>query len=309
MTRIDDMRSLLLTTDQLLAGGHTSQAISRGVKSGDLIRLRPGFYVEGAARELMRRDRHLLMIAGADRAGDSTVFSHWSAALVHGLPDWGLPLNKVAILSDSTSSRSRSSRLIRQEMSPLPDDDIVVIDGLKVTSPERTVVDISRTCDLASSVAVADAALFAGLVTSELIGSALDRATGRAGILRARHSLGLIDGASESVAETRSRLIFSAFGLPAPETQVDIFDEDGVFIGRVDFFWPEFGVIGECDGFGKYFDDADPMETRRRLAREKDRDAALMALGYRVLHWRWADLDNPARLAHRVRSVLLATAA
>lgn len=194
-------------------------------------------------------------------------------------------------------------------MSPLPDDDIAVIDGLKVTSPERTVVDISRTCDLASSVAVADAALFADLVTSELIGSALDRATGRAGILRARHSLGLIDGASESVAETRSRLIFSDFGLPEPETQVDIFDKDGVFIGRVDFFWPEFGVIGECDGFGKYFDDADPMETRRRLAREKDRDAALMTLGYRVLHWRWADLDNPARLAHRVRSVLLATAA
>lgn len=309
MTGIDDVRSLLLTTDHLLASGRTPSSIGRDVRSGDLIRLRPGFYVERAARELWRKDRHLLMIAAADRAIDSAVFSHWSAALVHGLPDWGLPLSRVATSGDGNSSRSRRSRLLRHDISPLPADDIIAIDGLEVTSPERTVVDIVRTCDPVAGVAVADAALFADLVTPESMGSALEQAAGRAGIRRARHALRLVDGASESVAETRSRLIFSDFGLPEPETQVDIVDDDGVFIGRVDFFWPEFGVIGECDGFGKYFDDADPMETRRRLAKEKDRDAALMALGYRVLHWRWADLDNPAQLAHRVRSVLLAAAA
>ena len=106
------------------------------------------------------------------------------------------------------------------------------------------------------------------------------------------------------MAETLSRLIFADFGLPAPELQVEIYDDDGNFVARPDFLWREFGLVGECDGFGKYFDGVDMAETRRRLAREKDRDAGLMALGYRVFHWRWKDLENPRLLAERLRRLL-----
>ena len=73
-------------------------------------------------------------------------------------------------------------------------------------------------------------------------------------------------------------------GLPEPETQVDIVDGEGRFIGRVDFLWREFDVIGECDGLCKYLDGADAAEARCRLDVEKDRDARLMALGYRLVH-------------------------
>lgn len=205
--------------------------------------------------------------------------------------------------------RSQTSKLMRRDFGRLEHDEISLVEGLRVTSPARTAVDIARTCDLVPAVAVADAALHGKWTSEWSIDLALDRARGRTGIGTARQVMARADGSSESVAETRSRLIFADFGLPEPERQVDIFDDDGVLVGRVDFLWREFGVIGECDGFGKYLDDAGHAEIRRRLGAEKDRDAALMALGYRVFHWRWADLGRPWLLAHRVRNVLRMAAA
>lgn len=309
MTSLDELRSSILTTDQLISRGHSSHSLGRAVDDGTLVRLRPGFYVDSHARELGRGQRHLLSAIATDSAMDGAVLTHWSAAMAHGLPDWGLPLRKVSVSRQGHASRSRSTRRVRHDLCPLDPDEIVVVDGLSLTSAERTVIDVARTCDPVSSVSVADAALNRGLVTEDSLHDALGRAAGRAGIKRARAAIALSDAASESVAETRSRLYFADFQLPEPETQVDIFDKDGSLIGRVDFLWREFGVIGECDGFGKYFDGADAAETRRRLGAEKDRDALLMALGYRLLHWRWADFDRPWVLAQRIRDVLLAAAA
>lgn len=310
VTDIDELRSLLLTTDQLTARGHHSRSICRAIDRGELVRLRPGYFVEGEVRERGRADRHLLMVLAADRALGSPVFSHWSAALVHGLPSWGLPLRTVAETRSGKPRRSQTSQLMRRDFGRLDQDEISLVDGMRVTSPARTVVDVARTCALEPAVAVADAALHGRRTERSSIDRALDRARGRSGIRAARIVVARADGSSESVAETRSRLIFADFGLPEPERQVDIYDDEGEFVARVDFFWREFGVIGECDGFGKYLEDADYAEIRRRLGAEKDRDAALMALGYRVFHWRWADLGRPRTLVRRLRSVLgLAAAA
>lgn len=267
----DDLLAMLLTTDQLLSRGMTSHTVRGAVESGELIRLRPGFFVDGRARELQRRDRHLLAVLAADIALDAPVFSHSSAALIHGLPDWGLPLRKVTVCEEGPEPRTRSSALTTFRSVP----------------------------ELSGHLMTADAALHNEIVTREALDGALDGAAGRRGIRRARHKMSLVDGRSESVAETLSRLIFRDFGLPEPETQVEIRNPRGVLIARVDFLWSEYGVIGECDGFGKYFDGLTPAETRRRLGKEKDRDAELMALGYRVLHWRWRDLEEPHALATR----------
>ena len=309
MTNIEELRSLLLTTDQLLGRGVSSQGLSRAVASGELIRLRPGFYVEGAARELHRAARHLLSVLATDAALDSPVFSHSSAALIHGLPNWGLPLRVVGVTEQGEISRSRESNRARIYTRLLSRSEVTSINGLLVTTAERTVTDLAMTVRRDAAVVAADAALAGKLLTTDSLDRALELMAGRAGIKRARISLGLVDCRSESVAETRSRLTFADYGLPEPELQVDIYDDDGNWVARVDFLWPEFGLIGECDGFGKYFDGVDMAETRRRLAREKDRDAALIALGYRVFHWRWKDLENPRFLAERIRKLLFAAAA
>ena len=41
-------------------------------------------------------------------------------------------------------------------------------------------------------------------------------------------------------------------GIPQPELQYAVADENGELIGLVDFAWPEFGVIVEFDGKAKY---------------------------------------------------------
>lgn len=309
MTNIEELRSLLLTTDQLLGRGLSSQGLTRSVASGELIRLRPGFYVDGAARELHRDARHLLSVLATDAALDSPVFSHSSAALIHGLPHWGLSLRKVSLTEQGEISRSRVSNRARIHIRPLSQNEVTSIDGLLVTSAERTVTDLAMSVRRDAAVVAADAALAGELVTTDSLDRALEQMAGRSGIKQARKSIELADGDSESVAETRSRLTFADFGLPEPELQADIYDEDGNWVARVDFLWRESGLIGECDGFGKYFDGVDMAETRRRLAREKDRDAALVALGYTVFHWRWNDLENPRFLAERIRKLLRAAAA
>lgn len=309
MTSIDELRSRILTAEGLIAAGHSTQSLARAVTTGELVRLRPGFYVEGSARELERGARHLLSVLATDAALHGPVFTHWSAAMIHSLPDWGLPLRRVAVSRHGHAQRSRTTRLLRHDLCPIAPDEIVNVEGMFVTSADRTIIDIARGCDPVPGVAVADAGLQRELVTEVSLQEALDRASGRAGVRRARTVIGMTDRRSESIAETRSRLYFGEYGLPEPETQVEIFDDNGRFIGRVDFLWRELGVIGECDGFGKYFDGADEMETRRRLGVEKDRDAILTALGYRVIHWRWADFERPWLLAQRIRAVLLAAEA
>lgn len=309
MAEISELRSLLITTTQLLADGMTPQRVSRAVSSRELVRLRPGLYVEGSARGLPREDKHLLNILAADAALGSPVFSHASAALVHGLPSWGLPLAKVTVSANSRNPRTHTTRVMKHHSVVLREDEVTCIGGLRVSSAARTVGDLARTVGRDASVAVADAALIRKLVVPGSLERVLDQSAGLAGVRKARAAMALVDGRSESVAETRSRLTFIDQGLPTPETQVNIFDTHGSRVARVDFLWREFGVIGECDGFGKYFDGADSAELRRRLGREKDRDAELLALGYRVLHWRWADLEQPRFLAERVRRVLYPVAA
>jgi hypothetical protein len=60
-----------------------------------------------------------------------------------------------------------------------------------------------------------------------------------------------MDPLSESVGESRLRVLMHAYGLPAPELQVEIHDADG-FVARVDFFVREYGVVVEFDGMVKY---------------------------------------------------------
>lgn len=309
VTDINGLRSRLLTTQQLLGRGLSSQALSRSVEARELIRIRPGFYVEGDARELPRDARHLLSVLAADTALGCPVFSHSSAAVILGLPSWGLALRRVVVSEDGAKGRTRTTNLTAHRTLRLRRDDVISVDGLRVTKPALTVVDLATSARRDAAVAVADAAVNGGLVSVPALECALEQAVGRMGIKKARAAMVMVDGRSESVAETLSRLSFSDYGLPTPETQANIFDTHGNRIARVDFFWREYGVIGECDGFGKYFDGADSAETRRRLAREKDRDAELMALGYRVVHWRWADLEQPWLLAERIRRVLFPVAA
>jgi hypothetical protein len=106
----------------------------------------------------------------------------------------------------------------------------------------------------------------------------------------------LADPRAESVLESLSRLRIIDSGLPAPEPQVTILDPAGHFCGRVDFYWDEFGVVGEADGMGKY------DEARDSLIEEKKRQGWIEDTGLIVERWGWSDLDPFDRSAYRLRN-------
>ena len=110
---------------------------------------------------------------------------------------------------------------------------------------ERTVLDIAREHGVVAGVVAADCGTArAARPTVSRLETALGHCVRWPGVRAAREAVQRADGRSESPLETRSRLKIADFGLPAPSLQVDLGDALGRFIGRADFYWDEFGVVG-----------------------------------------------------------------
>ncbi|HKE50057.1 MAG TPA: hypothetical protein VKE25_00970, partial [Actinomycetes bacterium] len=119
---------------------------------------------------------------------------------------------------------------------------------------------------------------------------------GRPGEAKARKLIDLAGGRAESPLESHSRAFFLAAGLPMPETQVEIRDDRGRFVARVDFLWREQRTVGEADGRLKY-------SSLEVLYREKQREDRIRELGFEVVRWDTTDLrHSSAGTATRVRA-------
>lgn len=168
----------------------------------------------------------------------------------------------------------------------LPDGHVTEIEGVRVTTPARTVVDLARWVSFRSGVVVADSALQRGVRPADLEQVARDCARWP-GVRKARRVIAFADGRAASPLESISRVLFQDWGLPAPQLQVAVLrDANGKPIYIVDFLWEEFGVVGEADGLLKYDDDPEGLSLRR----EKLRQEALEDLGYVVVRWTWEDV-------------------
>jgi hypothetical protein len=241
--------------------------------------------------------RHLVAVLAAVAASSSeAVVSHVSAAVVHGLPVWGIPLGMVHLTRDRRGGgRSRAGRVLHA--GSIEPDEVIAVDGVPVTTVARTVVDLARTLDFEKAVAVGDTALHLRKTTEAELAEQLARAAGRPGCPAARHIIAFLDGRSESVGESRSRVHLRASGLPMPQVQAKIRTASGSPLGRVDFLWPDVGLVGEFDGMAKYRE----KELRgdrtidEVVMAEKSREDALRAQGLLVVRWTWPDLDQPER--------------
>ncbi|WP_139209732.1 hypothetical protein [Microlunatus flavus] len=218
--------------------------------------------------------------------------SHGSAAVLHGLEVPQVALDTVHLTRDRRGGGQRR-KWLRVHGLPLPQEHVAAVDGVPTTALPRTVVDLACSLPLPDGVAIGDGALRLGLHPADL--SAVLTGVGtRHGVGRARRALELLDGRSESYGESISRVLMLERGLPAPEPQLRVRDARGVVVARVDFAWPSLGVIGEFDGRIKYgLDLAPDQDPAQALWREKLREDRLRDLGWQVVRWVWADLENP----------------
>ncbi|WP_110589712.1 endonuclease domain-containing protein [Microbacterium suaedae] len=221
-----------------------------------------------------------------------------TAALTWDLP-LPLPLARKAESRLCIGVPARENRIrrpgVRGRALQLDSEDVVLRHGIRVTTPERTWVDVSEELSLPRLVAVTDRLLREGVSRRDL-----DRANDRAGRRkpgrqRRERALGLGDARSESPKESQLRVLFHDARLPRPELNVNIHDGSR-FVARVDMLFRREKLVVEYQG--DYHRDA------AQWRRDEMRRAELESLGYRVTYVTEADFDFPERLVARIRRLL-----
>lgn len=254
-----------------------------------LKRVRMGEYVESWRwTQLKAEERHraLVMATARRTRGGKQVWSHQSAGVVWGMPAIGpLPTRVQATMpSDAAGS---SALITRHRVRRMPDG--VEHDGLLVTPPARTVVDIARATSLACALAAADWAVANGLCTLPEMDDEVDAIeVGGRGRRAARLVQLLVDPRAQSPGESLSRARMFELGVAQPDLQVPLEDADGEF-GYADFGWP--GIIGEFDGARKYRATGDAGDTASEeiVIKEKRREDRVRRQGLGVGRWVWSE--------------------
>jgi hypothetical protein len=268
------------TRAQALAAGHHPSKVRTLLRRQEWLDLERGIYVE--ARALQPDDphgEHALRVAARNLAmGGGHAASRRSASLVLGLPLLG-PVPEPAELTRSPRRRGDRSSASSVRVAVLDVDDVVRWRDVEVTAPARLVCDLARTHDQVEALMVADASLRAGLDRSRLVEAAARcaRWTGAAALAEV---LDAADGRVDSPLESLTRWVLRSLDIPAPLSQVDVFHRKR-WLGRVDFAWPELGVVLESDGMSKY--------GKGTLIDEKRRELGLRRAGLEVLRSTWDD--------------------
>ena len=291
-------QSNVFTLDQARLCLVGEKVIARLVRSREWIPQRRGVYINRAELDLCAGKSVQLHAIAVQayllvHSGDLVV-SHASAAALHHLSLLkGYGSQPVVTLH--RPEQTPPSRPGDQLAASVPTDQRSTAYGMTVTTRERTVADLARTSPWEAAVVMADAALRAGVDRDRVLRLLNGPCTRWPGAVQARRVLQFADRRSESALESRGRCWFDVLALPAPEPQVEIYDEQGRFVARVDFLFKEQRTICETDGRGKYLqetDDAKPDRKGDALWVEKVREDRLRALRFEVVRAYWSDGDD-----------------
>ncbi len=287
------------STRQLREQGYAYDELAALIRAGALSRVRRGAYAVSIPESPEDRHRQLIAATLPQLAGDACV-SHQSAAVLHGLPTWSDQLGLVHVTRPRANGGRRRT-VTQVHPGPLAADDVVVLHGLAVTSLARTVADCSRTLSFSRAVAIGDAALRSGMRPEDL-SAQLGRRPGRPGMPQSRRVAAFIDGRSESAGESLSRVLLRRQGLPTPQLQLVVLDRAHLEVARTDFGWEERRTLAEFDGRVKYGRLLRDGETAGDVIyREKVREDMLRDLGWEVVRWVWAELQDPALIVGRLQ--------
>lgn len=227
------------------------------------------------------------------------VISHRSAAEM-----WGLirPAGYVDVSVQPPRAPRAQPPVIIHRVKDLHPELALERDGLRLTDPVRTVIDLGL---VLPTWAVRDA-LSRGITTHlftvgdvQRLRDALGR-KGRNGTGTVRELLDerlLTMGDEESVLERRLLVLGRRHGLPPMSIQHEVWHA-GRFIARVDACYPERKLVIEVDGFAHH-------SSPDAFQRDRERQNRLVALGWTVLRFTWHDVvHRPTVVAQAILEAL-----
>lgn len=227
--------------------GISAKQIERAVAAGKLRRVFRGVYVPTHLEDTIA----LRAVAIALVIADHNVVVDRTAAWLHGVDcvTWAehavLPPVETCALrgrrrTDLTGADGRERDLAAQ--------DIQTIDGVRVTTPLRTALDLGCNLRRREAYAAMNALARRHHLTAAMLAIELPRFRGRRGVVQLRELIPLVDPRLESERESWTLLEIHDAGLPLPTPQHWIVI-DGVPTYRLDLAYPELRVCVEYDGF------------------------------------------------------------
>jgi hypothetical protein len=193
--------------------------------------------------------------AVAELMPPGAVIGGWAALHLHGVGDLdgrtgpgGRTLLPVRVcIGPVGGMRQRTG--IETDRAVLLPEDVTEVHGVAVTTAVRSCIDIMRIHGVEEGVVAGDAAGRLRVAAPEEISGYVASHPGMKGIPAARTAAALLDPRAESCPESRLRVVWVLeAGLPVPEVNVDVVDEDGFLLGRADLFDPDAAMAGEYDG-------------------------------------------------------------
>jgi very-short-patch-repair endonuclease len=292
----------LVTSAQCRAAGISPQTVQRLCRSGEWQRLNRAVYLVDA-------DRYdLIPSVTMTRAAVLSAGPHAVAVLETAAEVLGIAgvhhAGRVHVSLPSALARPRrpTEPNVRLHQLSLPAADIVVVSGLRVTTPARTVADLMRRSDRLTAVSIVDSALYRRVLGPDDLDRVVAHMAGRPGAPRARPWLADVDGRAESPLETRVRLRAADGGVAPDELQFRVRDSRGRIVAIGDLAWIRARVIAEADGVEAH---DNPVAVFRDRKRQND----VVNAGFRLLRFTWEDTRNPDYIPHVVRDALSRTPA
>ena len=171
------------------------------------------------------------------------ILAGFSAAALHGAR-WIDP-GRPATIIDTNRRRAVGVQVWEERIDA---DEIGLVDGMRVTTPARTALDLARRYPTDVAVAAIDALAQAVELKLPDIELLVERYQGRRGMKAARAALQLVDGGAQSPKETWLRLLLLRAGFPRPQTQIAVRNEWGWAGAYLDMGWEDIKVAVEYDG-------------------------------------------------------------
>ncbi len=289
---------------EALAHGYLDKDLVAGLRSGLLSRIRPGAYilssVWSAADDV---GRHGLRAHAVLRSHSSPlVLSHTSAAVEHGLRLYQPDLRRIHV-TPLEGVLARTTRDIVYHQGAINADDVVEVNGCPVTRASRAALEAASIADLNQGLVILDSAVDLDLTDINALWREYQRVARWPGARRLQVAVRLARPGANSVGETLARFLMWTQHIPEPTLQFEVHAPSGQLIGRSDFGWPEYGLLGEFDGMQKYGRLRRAHESPgEALAREKVREDRLREMtGFLMVRIVWSDLFTPDETGTRIR--------
>ena len=278
----------MVARSQLREAGLGAKAIEYRLAAGRLHPLHRGVYALGHPRVTA----HGHWMAAVLAAGPGAVLSHRSAAALWGMRPSGSGIVEVSV---PTRSGRRPRAGLRVRRVTVSADDLTEREGIAVTTPARTLLDLAEVVPRRALERALDEAEYLRLFDLSALFAAVGGNTGRrgAGILK---SVLETHGAGTTLTRSELEESFLALcrtsGIPRPKVNARL--------GRltVDFLWPDHRLVVETDGHTSH-------ATRRAFERDRARDARLTVAGYRVVRFTYRQVTREANaVAASLRALL-----